>query len=231
MSKSKKSPNNNNNNASSGNNNPKVQPNLHPTSMPNHSNIQNNSNSNLDPNVQKSPDLVEGLEIKLKLVDELNQKIKELTASSESKDKEILDLKENLEITTSKMTRIAADSENLKKHQELENQQVRKALKKSIARNLLEFLNNQFLTLNFLKEVEDDKTKSSLNTLKVSFDTIVRDLAKQSIEFIIPEVGGQFDPELMQAISRTTEDGKVLTIVTLGLKVDGQVIQPSSVII
>jgi molecular chaperone GrpE len=192
----------------------------------------NNTSSVQDPTTPKKPnDLVGGLEIKLKLIDEQNQKISELEVKIKEQENQINEQKESLETTTQKMIRTLADSENLKKHQELENQQVRKALKKSIAKNLLEFLNNQYLTLNFLKEVEDDKTKSSLNTLKISFDTIVKDLAKQSIEFIIPEVGGEFDPELMQAISKTTDHDKVVTIVTLGLKVDGQVIQPASVII
>jgi molecular chaperone GrpE (heat shock protein) len=175
--------------------------------------------------------VVNNIGANLKTIDEQNQKIAELNDKIKEQQTLITEQKESIETTTQKMIRVLADSENLKKHQELENQQVRKSLKKSIAKNLLEFLNNQFLTLNFLKEVEDDKTKSSLNTLKVSFDTIVSDLAKQSIEFIIPEVGGEFDPESMQVITKTTEEAKVVTIVTLGLRIDGQVIQPASVIL
>ncbi len=222
MSKNKKSKNSNNINTQPTNNS-----NI-PNSMSNSPKTTKNTNQNSTP---LPSELVDGIQVKLKLVDELNQKIKELEANLVSKEELINNQKEIIDTTNNKMIRVLADGENLKKHQEHENQQIKKNLKKSIAKNVLVYLNNQYLALNFLKEIEDDKTKSVLNTIKISFDSVVADLAKQNIEFIIPQVGQEFDPESMQAISKNTDDDKVTTIVSLGLKVDDQVIQPASVFI
>ena len=62
---------------------------------------------------------------------------------------------------------------------------------------------------------------------------MILDLQMQSIEVLIPQVGDDFNPEFMQALNSPEEvsDAKVQNIVSLGLRIDNQIIQPTMVMI
>ncbi len=129
-----------------------------------------------------------------------------------------------------KALRAIADMENSKKQQELEAIQTKKSVKKAIAKPILDFLNNQFLVLTYLKEITDQKALTSLETIRISFDKLVTDLKNQGIEVIIPKVGDEFNPEIMQGLNTTeNEEAKVEHIVSLGLRIDTQVISPAMI--
>ncbi len=139
-----------------------------------------------------------------------------------------------LEITDwkNKALRAVADMENSKKQQELESLQVKKSIKKSLSKPILDFLNNQFLIITYLKDITDQKALTSLATLKISFDKLVVDLKNQGIEVIIPTIGDEFNPEIMQGLNTTdNEEAKVENIVSLGLKIDTQVISPAMIML
>ena len=122
--------------------------------------------------------------------------------------------------------------ENSKKQQELEAIQSKKSVKKNLAKPILDFLNNQYLIITYLKDITDQKALTSLATLKISFDKLVVDLKNQGIEVIIPTIGDEFNPEIMQGLNTTeNEDANVENIVSLGLKIDAQVISPAMIML
>ena len=132
-----------------------------------------------------------------------------------------------------KAFRYVADLDNSRKQQELDNIQSRKNTKKIVTKPILEFINNQYLVLSFFKTIEDPQIKKSISTLNISFSKLILDLQMQSIEVLIPQVDDEFNPEFMQALNspEETSDAKVQNIVSLGLRIDNQIIQPTMVMI
>lgn len=155
--------------------------------------------------------------------DKLNLELEQTKVELESNKVEISDWK-------NKALRAVADMENSKKQQELDAQQTKKSVKKNISKPILDFLNNQFLVLTYLKEITDQKALTSLETIRISFDKLVLDLKNQGIEVIIPTIGDEFNPEIMQGLNTTeNEEAKVEHIVSLGLRIDTQVISPAMI--
>jgi molecular chaperone GrpE (heat shock protein) len=128
-----------------------------------------------------------------------------------------------------KAYRYVADLDNSRKQQELENAQLKKNTKKYLAKPIVDFLNHQFLALSFTKDIEDEKAKKTLATLHISFDKLIQDLKLQNIEVIVPSIGDKFDPEFMQSLNEHEDqesEALVKNVVSIGLRIDGQVIQP-----
>jgi molecular chaperone GrpE len=156
-------------------------------------------------------------------LDVINIELEQTKVELESGKAEITDWK-------NKALRAIADMENSKKQQELDAIQTKKNVKKNLAKPILDFLNNQFLIITYLKDITDQKALTSLETLKISFDKLVTDLKSQGIEVIIPKIGEEFNPEFMQGLNTTeNSEAKVENIVSLGLKIDTQVINPAMI--
>jgi molecular chaperone GrpE (heat shock protein) len=131
-----------------------------------------------------------------------------------------------------KAFRYVADLENYKKQQELEISQIKKNTKKYAVKPLLEYLNNQYLALNFIKDITEEKTTKALAMFRTSFDKLVIEYNLQGVELILPKEGDEFDPVIMQALAPTDDEhAKVKHIVSLGLKIDNQLIQPVMVVL
>ncbi len=131
-----------------------------------------------------------------------------------------------------KAFRYVADLENYKKHQELELAQAKKNTKKNAIKPLLEFLNNQYLSLNFIKDITDEKSLKAFTAFNSSFEKIIIEYKLQGVDLILPIAGESFDPVTMQALAPTSdEDAKVKYVVSLGLKIDNQLIQPVMVVL
>jgi molecular chaperone GrpE len=157
--------------------------------------------------------------------DIINIELEQTKVELESGKAEITDWK-------NKALRAIADMENSKKQQELDAIQTKKNVKKNLAKPILDFLNNQFLIITYLKDITDQKALTSLETLKISFDKLVTDLKSQGIEVIIPKIGDEFNPEFMQGLNTTeNSEAKVENIVSLGLKIDTQVINPAMIML
>jgi molecular chaperone GrpE len=159
----------------------------------------------------------------------LNQEISEIKAKLEIKEAEAKDWQ-------NKAFRYVADLENSRKQQELEIAQVRKNTKKFLAKPLVEFLNNQYLALNFAKNSTDENAQKSFATIQISFDKLVLDLKGQGIDVLVPNVGEDFNPETMQSLNEVesqTHDHSVPIkhVVSIGLRADEQVIQPVMVML
>jgi molecular chaperone GrpE len=189
------------------------------------SNLKNSVNKMTDqspiPKIQTVPeDSVAKVEF-----DKINLELEKTSLELESSKIEITDWK-------NKALRAIADMENSKKQQELDTIQTKKNVKKNLSKPILDFLNNQFLIITYLKDITDQKALTSLQTLKISFDKLVADLKSQGIEVIIPKIGDEFNPEFMQGLNTTEkDDAKVENIVSLGLKIDTQVISPAMIML
>jgi molecular chaperone GrpE len=157
--------------------------------------------------------------------DLLNTEVEQVKVELDSSKIEITDWK-------NKALRAIADMENSKKQQELDAIQTKKSVKKNLSKPILDFLNHQFLIITYLKDITDQKALTSLETLKISFDKLVADLKSHGIEIIIPKIGDEFNPELMQGLNTTeNSEAKVENIVSLGLKIDTQVISPAMIML
>ena len=61
-------------------------------------------------------------------------------------------------------------------------------------------------------------------------DKLIINLGYQGIDVIIPKIGDEFDAEYMQGLNMPTgEHTHIANIVSLGLRIDSQVIQPAMV--
>ncbi len=158
--------------------------------------------------------------------DKINSELAMLTAQLQSSQMESKDWQ-------NKAFRYMADLDNTRKQHDLDLAQSRKKTKKSLVNPLLEFLNNQYLVLTFIKLEDNEQLKKSISTLQISFTKLVADLQSQGVEIIIPLVGADFNPETMQALNspEDTTNTKVQNIISLGLKIDNQLIQPVMVMI
>jgi molecular chaperone GrpE (heat shock protein) len=157
------------------------------------------------------------------VADMISTELEQLKVELESKQMEMLDWK-------NKAMRAIADMENSKKQQELDAIQIKKTVKKNLSKPILDFLNHQFLIITYLKDITDQKALTSLETLKISFNKLVIDLKSQGIEVIIPEIGDDFNPEFMQGLNTTENaEAKIENIVSLGLRIDTQVISPAMI--
>lgn len=131
-----------------------------------------------------------------------------------------------------KAFRYVADLENYKKQQELELAQAKKNTKKNAIKPLLEYLNNQYLSLNFIKDITDEKSLKAFSTFNSSFEKIIIEYKLQGVDLILPKPGDIFDPVTMQALTPPTdEEAAIKHIVSLGLKIDNQLIQPVMVVL
>ena len=155
-----------------------------------------------------------------------NYKISELQTKINSLELEVDDWK-------SKSLRIAADLQNLQKQHDLDSVGIRKRVKKDVINPVISFVNTLNLAFAFSPETQDEKVLKFVKTLKFSFETLLKDLNNQNIKIIIPEIGTNFDAETMTALNipEDNETAKVKQIVSVGVEIDKQLIQPVSVMI
>ena len=153
--------------------------------------------------------------------------------------KEIEDLKIKLisEQTNSKdwqnkAFRYASDLDNIRKQHELDSAQTKKNTKKYVTKPLMEFLNNQYLAISFIKDIQDEKAQKSMATVSTGFEKLITEFKLQNIEIIVPQIGVEFDANIMQSLTPPSDDQHIVKhIVSLGLKIDGQLIQPVMVVL
>jgi molecular chaperone GrpE len=142
-------------------------------------------------------------------------------------------LEKELQESKNNWLKSLADFQNFQKQTDLDIAQTKKSAKKSAVLNLIGFLNTIYLSLYYSPSTEDSKVLAFINTLKSSFDKVLEDLKVQNIEILIPKVGESFDAEFMQVLNpgESASDVVVSQVVSLGVRIDGQVIQPVSIMI
>lgn len=174
-------------------------------------------------------------------VDETMSKVTDQSGegmSESSPEKTILTiLKAEAEDWKQKALRLGADIQNSQKQNELELIQAKKSAKKQLAKQMLDFVNTLFLSFSFFPESSDQKTKNLVGTLKTSYQKLVDDLKTAQVELIEPKIGDIYDPLTMTALTKSGENAdtdseiKVNQVASLGLKVEGQVVQPAVVVV
>lgn len=132
-----------------------------------------------------------------------------------------------------KNLRLSAEMQNVVKQNELNLVSAKKLGKRVVAQGFLEFLNTMNISFSFVPKTDDQKVLSFVETMKNSFEKLLRELPDLGVEIIAPKPGDPFDPQTMSILDGVAsgETPKVKHIVNIGLKVDGQVIQAASVMI
>ncbi len=146
----------------------------------------------------------------------------------------IQSLKAEVKDWQQRTARLSAEIANLQKQQELDLAGAKKSGKKTVASHLIVFLNTLNLAFSFAPQSDDIKIKSFIATLENSFGKVINDLNLAGIEIISPKPQDDFNPETMSALDvapDSEENPKVSKIAGLGYKIDGQVVQPASVLL
>ena len=156
----------------------------------------------------------------------LKQELLQIKAQLATQSLEIEDWK-------NKALRISADFQNFQKQTEIDQQQVKKVAKKSVIQNILPFLNTINISFSYAPKTEDKAVIVFIETLKNSFNKLILDLKNNNIEIVVASIGDLFDPGFMEILNSdfNQENPKVKQIISVGLKIDNQLIQPISVIV
>jgi molecular chaperone GrpE (heat shock protein) len=161
-------------------------------------------------------------------IDTTNQKISQLEVELASSNKEIDDWK-------AKSIRYAADLQNSIRQNELDISQAKKNTKKSTVLSLVPFLNTLNIAFAYSPETEDPKVKIFISTLNSSFHKAISDFQGIGVEILTAQPGDVFNPEFMAILNSDVDtdsnEVKVKQVVSIGLKIDNQLIQPISVIV
>jgi molecular chaperone GrpE len=143
-------------------------------------------------------------------------------------------LKDDADMWKERSARLSAEISNLQKQQEIDLGGAKKSGKKQVSSQIIIFLNTLNLAFSFAPSSDDVKVNSFIATLKTSFEKLVQDLKNAGIEIIQPKEGEQFNPEIMAALDvapDSQENPIVKRVAGLGYIIDGQVIQPASVLL
>ncbi|MBC7472232.1 MAG: nucleotide exchange factor GrpE [candidate division SR1 bacterium] len=156
----------------------------------------------------------------------LQQEIAHLKSQINSQSLEIDDWK-------NKALRISADLQNFQKQTEIDQLQTKKITKKTTIQNILPFLNTLNISFSYTPKTEDQVINVFIETLRSSFNKLVLDLKNNNIEIITANPGDIFNPAFMEILNSdfSQEEPKVKQVVSIGLKIDNQLIQPISVIV
>ncbi len=163
---------------------------------------------------------------------DLELKIEEVTKQLESLKIQHQSEQNSSKDWQNKAFRYASDLDNIRKQHELDSAQTKKNTKKYVTKPLMEFLNNQYLAISFIKDIQDEKAQKSMATVSTGFEKLIIEFKLQNIEIIVPQIGVEFDANVMQSLTPPSDDQHTIKhIVSLGLKIDGQLIQPVMVVL
>lgn len=151
-------------------------------------------------------------------------------------DTQSIDLNENLtnkiKSLEDKNLRLSAEIQNLHRQHELEQLQYLKKGKRIVTMNIVSFLSTLNIAFTYLPETADEKVLSFIGTLKNSYEKLQEELNKCGVELIIPNIGDVFDSSTMNSLTPAINDDHIVkNIASIGMRVDGQVVQPASVIL
>jgi len=134
-----------------------------------------------------------------------------------------------------KAYRFGAEVQNLGKQAQLDIAQARKSSKKSVVSVVASFFNTLNLSFAYAPASEDPAVNTFVQMLRHSFEQAQRDLAGIGVEVIIPSIGDPFDPEFMEILNPEAMSSDiqphVKQVVSIGLRIDGQLVQSASVMV
>jgi molecular chaperone GrpE (heat shock protein) len=149
-----------------------------------------------------------------------------------SKEQELL---QEIETLKAKNLRLLADIQNLLRQNQIDIERAKKTLKTEIALAMVDFVTSMHLAFTYLPDNLDDKTRDFIRQLQLSLESSIKNLQSLNIELLIPKVGEPFNSEYMNAVNTPTDEASNLpaikSVVTVGLKVDGQLVKPVQVLL
>jgi molecular chaperone GrpE len=158
----------------------------------------------------------------------LNEQILQLESKIAAQAIEITDWK-------NKLLRSTADLQNFQKQTEIDQNQTKKATKKATIKNILPFLNTLNISFSYTPKTEDKNVQTFIDTLRNSFNKLMLDLNTSDIEILTAQTGDLYDVNFMEILnydfSPVNDTIIVKQVVSVGLRVDSQLIQPISVIV
>jgi molecular chaperone GrpE len=144
---------------------------------------------------------------------------------------QITELEKKLKESEDKSLRLMAEISNMHKHQESQSTQLKRSGKRQVLEPVVGFLTILNIAFAHKPDTQDEKFLKFFGTLSTSFEKVKQDLLSSGVELIIPTQGQDFDPITMQSLTPASETNKVVNTVSLGYKLDGQLIQPSMVML
>ena len=124
--------------------------------------------------------------------------------------------------------------QNTQKQHDFDLASTKKSTKKGVATTMATFVNTFNLAFSYIPNINDEKIQKFINTLKASFDKSISDIKVHNIEFLIPKTGDIFDPNFMEILNPDSVQGEevqVKQVVSVGIKVDNQLIQAASIMV
>lgn len=155
------------------------------------------------------------------------KKFKEL----EEAKKTIAVLEEEVKTWKDKAYRTLADCDNLRKSYEKDHQQMVKYRGQPFVEKLLPTLDSFYLVLK--NEPNDPALKNYLIGFQMIYTSMINELESEGVKQIIPQIGQEFDANVMQAVDivEGDNDDKIAQVTKPGYLLRDRLIRPAMVIV
>jgi molecular chaperone GrpE (heat shock protein) len=132
-----------------------------------------------------------------------------------------------------KAYRATADFRNFENQTVLTIESEKKSTKKQVLNQLASFINTLNISFAFAPQSDEESINQFVSALSGSFEKLINDLKMIGIEVLVPKVGEKIDTEYMVVLNdpNTSEDLKIKQVVSVGFRVDGQLVNPASVMV
>lgn len=167
----------------------------------------------------------------LKQVEELEEKNRELLDKITELNKKYEETDKEKDLWKNKYYQAYADLSNTRKQIEKEGQEFKDYANKSLITELIPVLDS--FDMAFKTEPEDEKIKNYLIGFKMIYSKLLEFLDKMHVEVISPEIGADYNPHLMEALSVIPgeEDNKIKEVFYKGYKLHSSLLRAASVLI
>lgn len=147
--------------------------------------------------------------------------VKTKKTNSNQSAKNPIQLQQQIEILTDRLSRSLADYSNLEKRIESQRQLFVTLATTSIIIKMIEVLDDLYLTYQHLNDPG----------LKIAIDKFVSILKSEGVEEIVA-LDKEFDPSIMECLQVDKgKDNHVVSVKKIGYKLNGHVIRPSQVVV
>ena len=141
----------------------------------------------------------------------------------------------DLAITRSKLIEAQADFENIKKRLEKEKASAVSFANECFARDLLSVIDALEMALNTQISDENEQAKSIKEGVNLTIESFKQALSKHGVKMIETQIGGEFNPEIHNAMSYVESDsvasGFIAQIYQNGYMYNDRILRPSMVLI
>lgn len=141
----------------------------------------------------------------------------------------------DLAITRSKLIEAQADFENIKKRLEKEKASAVSFANECFARDLLSVIDALEMALNTQIDEQNEQAKSIKEGVNLTIESFKQALSKHGVKMIETQIGGEFNPEIHNAMSYVESDsvasGFIAQIYQNGYMYNERILRPAMVLI